>query len=166
VYVDRCVCVCVRARDSLSVVKCVSGPAGASVWLCARVEHERRSVFVSVRVCMRVRDSVHTAPTGPLNITGQGFEPCQLLVPHGQKRWALIRTGYADSQITVRAVLVCSVPVEHPADRRSVWHLNRPSVLCTPDVIVSCLVGDTNNDDDTDDDDDIQLGLLRCTMQP
>ena len=42
-YVDRCVC----ARDSLSVVKCMSGPVLASV----RLEHEGRGVCVCVCVC-------------------------------------------------------------------------------------------------------------------
>ena len=131
-YVDRCVC----ARDSLSVVKCMSGPVLASV----RLEHEGRGVCVCVCVCVRAclcvracfsclcvcvcaRDSAGAGPTGLLNITGQGFEPCQSLVPVGQEAGLSSRQAKLTAKETSERFYWTQRTAGHPVNRRLFWHL-------------------------------------------
>jgi len=77
-----CVYVCVRVCVRACMCACVRMRACVCVRVCT-----------CVRVCVCARGSARAGPTGLLNITGQGFEPCQPLVPDSQKSRSFISTG-------------------------------------------------------------------------
>ena len=91
---------------------------------------------VCVFVCACVPGSARAAPTGLLNITGQGFEPCRSLVPDGHSSRQAKLTAKEPSWRFQWAQRTAG----HRVNLRLVWHLTRPSVLCTAGVFIGCLV--------------------------
>jgi hypothetical protein len=156
---------CVRAcaRDSLSVVKCVSG----RVWASVRLEHEGRGVRVSVRVRACACVWVCACAWPRTCCADRTAEYYRSPLPDGQESWSFISTGSTDGQRTVRAVSVdtahCWTPCEPPFGLAL-----DPTVSFVYSRCIYCLLGEiwimTMTHDDNDNGDDIRLNLLRCRL--